>query len=82
MAASLPTETYAGRMPAVLPHPLNEHFTWTQCMPPYHWISNDQAASFDELGYFVVHRALDTATVLVLPAEIDPVERDIRGALA
>lgn len=81
VAASLPTETYAGRMAAVVPHPLNEHFTWTQCRPPFRWISSDQAASFDELGYFVVHRALDAASVSVLLAEIDPVEREFEALL-
>jgi phytanoyl-CoA hydroxylase len=66
---------------AVLPHPLNEHFSWTPCTPPYRLISDEQAADFDELGFFVMPHALDPTPVAELLAEIDPIEQELEGLL-
>ncbi len=62
-------------------HALNEDFTWSRCAPPFRWISEDQAAEFDERGYFVVPHALDSATVSDLLEEIDPIEEEFESWL-
>jgi len=66
---------------AVEPHPLNVGFTWEPPSPPFGRLSEEQAASFDEDGYFVVPHALDRAAVAALEAEIDPFERELEDAL-
>jgi ectoine hydroxylase-related dioxygenase (phytanoyl-CoA dioxygenase family) len=66
---------------AVLPHPLSEHFNWTPCAPPFRSMSDEQAADFDELGFFVVPDALDPTTVSELLAQIDPIEHELEALL-
>jgi len=66
---------------ATATHPLNQGFVWTPATPPFLRITRDQASAYDELGYFVVHRALDVATVASLLAEIDPLEQRFETAL-
>ena len=53
------------------PHPWNIGFEWddhdgTRCTT----ISAEQAKAYDEVGYFVVDDALDTATITALDAEL------------
>ncbi len=55
-------------------HPLNHGFSWTPASPPYRRITPEQAASFDEQGYFVVDDAFDRDGIARLLAEIDPME--------
>ncbi len=68
-------------MTAAVPHPLNEGFSWLPCTPPFRFISEEQASGFDELGFFVLHDALDATTVSALLAEIDPIEREVEALL-
>ncbi len=63
------------------PHPLNEGFEWRALGRPLGSITDDQAESFDERGYFVLPNALDRSTVAALEREIDPFERELEEAL-
>lgn len=62
-------------------HPLNEDFAWSDCAPPFRWISEDQGAEFDQRGYFVLPNVLDPATVSDLLEEIDPIEVEFESQL-
>jgi ectoine hydroxylase-related dioxygenase (phytanoyl-CoA dioxygenase family) len=55
-------------------HPLNRGFAWAPLRGPFRCISEEQARSYDELGFFVLRGALDPATVAEAIAEIDPLE--------
>jgi phytanoyl-CoA hydroxylase len=62
-------------------HPLNTSFDWLPPRPPFSFINDGQAASYDEHGFFVVERALDPDAVARVIAEIDPFERDFEEGL-
>ena len=62
-------------------HPLNQGFSWTATSPPYRRITSEQAASFDEQGFFVVEDAFDGDGIARLLAEIDPMEEQFEGWL-
>ena len=62
-------------------HELNRGFTWTPVQPPFEVISNDQAESYNERGYFVFDHALDADTVARAIAEIDPWEARVERYL-
>jgi ectoine hydroxylase-related dioxygenase (phytanoyl-CoA dioxygenase family) len=62
-------------------HSLNEEFTWVRRQPPFRGITAEQAAAYDELGYFVVEGAFDPETVAEVVAEIDPIEREFEDLL-
>ena len=62
-------------------HELNRGFTWTPVQPPFEVISNDQAESYNERGYFVFDHALDADTVARAIAEIDPWEAKVERYL-
>ncbi len=66
-------------MPA--PHPLNDGFTWTDHEGPFRVLRDDQAAAYDEYGFFVLEDALDPSTVAAVRAEIDPIEAALEDQL-
>ena len=55
-------------------HPLNHGFTWTPARGPFLLISDEQARSFNERGFFVLENAIDPATVVRVRDAIDPFE--------
>jgi phytanoyl-CoA hydroxylase len=63
------------------PHPWNTDFTW-----PQHFagatVTAEQAAQYDELGYFVVPDAFDAATVERLDAELAAGDARVKELLA
>jgi ectoine hydroxylase-related dioxygenase (phytanoyl-CoA dioxygenase family) len=62
-------------------HRLNHDFEWAPLHPPFATITAEQAASYDEAGFFVIEDALDADTVAELLAEIDPFERELEEQL-
>jgi ectoine hydroxylase-related dioxygenase (phytanoyl-CoA dioxygenase family) len=68
-------------MTAAVRHPLNVDFTWAPPVPPFRFVTAEQAASYDELRFFVVEQAFDPGTVAEVVAEIDPMEHEIEGLL-
>ncbi len=63
------------------PHPLNRDFEWAPLRPPFGAITVEQAASYDEDGFFIIEDALDADIVGELVAEIDPFEREVEEQL-
>ncbi len=55
-------------------HPQNHGFTWTPVRGPFRAITDDQARSFNERGFFVLEDAIDRATVMRVRDAIDPFE--------
>ena len=55
-------------------HPLNHGFSWTPVRGPFRRITEAQARSFNERGFFVLEDAIDAATVARVREEIDPYE--------
>jgi ectoine hydroxylase-related dioxygenase (phytanoyl-CoA dioxygenase family) len=55
-------------------HDLNTGFEWADHTGPFRVISEAQARSYDELGYFVLEDALSDAQLDQLVAAIDPLE--------
>jgi ectoine hydroxylase-related dioxygenase (phytanoyl-CoA dioxygenase family) len=55
-------------------HPLNRGFEWTPIVGPFRRISEEQARSFNEQGFFALEDAIDRETVARVIAEIDPRE--------
>ena len=68
-------------MTTAVRHSLNEAFTWVRRQPPFRVITAEQAAAYDELGYFVVEGAFEPETVAEVLAEIDPIEREFEDLL-
>ena len=68
-------------MTTAVRHSLNEAFTWVRRQPPFRGITAEQAAAYDELGYFVVEGAFEPETVAEVMAEIDPIEREFEDLL-
>ncbi len=55
-------------------HPLNHGFSWTPVRGPFRLISDEQARSFNERGFFVLEDAFDRATIERVRNAIDPFE--------
>jgi phytanoyl-CoA hydroxylase len=55
-------------------HPLNSDFEWVDHAGPFRAIDEQQAKSYDELGFFVLRDALPLDVIAALLAEIDPLE--------
>jgi ectoine hydroxylase-related dioxygenase (phytanoyl-CoA dioxygenase family) len=55
-------------------HPLNLGFTWTPVRGPFRLISDKQARSYNERGFFVLENAIDGASIEQLRDAIDPFE--------
>ncbi len=55
-------------------HPLNRGFEWRQIVAPFRRITNEQARSFNQNGFFALADAIDPETVERVIAEIDPRE--------
>jgi phytanoyl-CoA hydroxylase len=68
-------------MTAAARHPLNVDFAWVPPRPPFGLVTGEQAASYDELGYFLVEHAFDPDVVAAVMAEIDPMERELEHRL-
>jgi ectoine hydroxylase-related dioxygenase (phytanoyl-CoA dioxygenase family) len=62
-------------------HPLNGSFAWSPHQPPFKRITERQAQSYDELGFFVVERAFDAERIAEVIAEIDPIEHELEERL-
>jgi ectoine hydroxylase-related dioxygenase (phytanoyl-CoA dioxygenase family) len=62
-------------------HELNTDFSWTDHRGPFRVITEDQAKSYDQFGYFVLENALTSAQVDAVIAAIDPVEAQREAAL-
>ena len=68
-------------MTGAVRHPLNVDFTWTPPRPPFHFVTGEQAASYDEQGFFVLEHAFAPETVAKVVAEIDPMEHEFEELL-
>ena len=55
-------------------HELNQGFSWKPIAGPFRALSEEQARSYNENGFFVLRGALDAKTCAEVAAEIDPVE--------
>jgi len=64
--------TIADTHPAL--HQLNHGFSWTPVRGPFRLISDEQARSFNERGFFVLEDAFDRATIEQIRDAIDPFE--------
>ena len=62
-------------------HPLNKTFQWQEAEGPFRLISDEQARSWNEKGYFLLEGAFDTATLSDLIADIDPIEAKMEDYL-
>ncbi len=58
-------------------HSLNRGFEWRPIVGPFRRITDDQARSFNEKGFFVLEDAFDPETIARLITEIDPHEARI-----
>ena len=58
-------------------HPLNTDFTWQDLRGPFRRITEAQARSYDEHGYFLLEDAFDADEMAAVMAAIDPVEASI-----
>jgi ectoine hydroxylase-related dioxygenase (phytanoyl-CoA dioxygenase family) len=56
-------------------HPLNVGFEWADHRGPFQFVTEEQAHSYDERGYFVVENALSSDDVDRVEAQIDPLEQ-------
>jgi ectoine hydroxylase-related dioxygenase (phytanoyl-CoA dioxygenase family) len=65
-------------MNAPLPrHPWNPGFTWPSHSGPFRRVTAQQAAQYDELGYFVLEDAVDPATIAALTEAIAPLDEEV-----
>ena len=55
-------------------HPLNHGFSWTPVRGPFRLITDEQARSFNERGFFVLENAIDPAAIVRVRDAIDPFE--------
>jgi phytanoyl-CoA hydroxylase len=62
-------------------HELNRDFIWTPVLPPFSLISEEQAHSYNQRGFFVFENAFDGDTIVRAIAEIDPWEAKVEGYL-
>ena len=64
------------------PHPWNTAFEWQDHSGAGTTVTTEQAAQFDELGYFVLEDAFDNATLQQLDAALQPGDRRAKEFLA
>src|SRR5208282_2000115 len=62
-------------------HPRNRGFEWTPVRGPFRRITQAQADSFNQRGFFVLEDALDRGTVARAIAAIDPLEVKVEESL-
>jgi ectoine hydroxylase-related dioxygenase (phytanoyl-CoA dioxygenase family) len=63
-------------------HQLNTQFEWQPCRSgPYRILSEEQARSYDEQGFFLLEDVFDPATLEGVIAEIDPIEAQVEAFL-
>jgi len=62
-------------------HPENKGFRWEPVRGPFRLITEEQARSYNDRGFFVLEDALDRTTVDRVIAEIDPFEAKFEEAL-
>jgi len=73
-------ETMVSRMvDLVLPktHARNRSFEWSATVPPYRFISDEQAHSWNDDGFFLLRNAFTAAEMATVLAEIDPIEERV-----
>jgi phytanoyl-CoA hydroxylase len=58
-------------------HPWNTEFTWPEHTGPFRVVTPEQAAAYDEQGFFVLEDAVDASTLAALDAEIEPFDREV-----
>ncbi len=63
------------------PHPRNASFEWHAPVAPYRRITDAQARSWTEHGYFVLEDAFDASEIDAVTAEIDPWEEKVEAFL-
>ena len=64
------------------PHPWNTGFEWQNHTGECTTVTTEQAAQFDELGYFVLEDAFDNATLQQLDAALQPGDRRAKEFLS
>jgi phytanoyl-CoA hydroxylase len=62
-------------------HPLNHGFTWRPVRGPFRRITEAQARSFNQRGFFVLEDAFDCATMERIAGAIDPFEQQAEEQL-
>jgi phytanoyl-CoA hydroxylase len=62
-------------------HPLNTSFAWVPSRPSLVRVTPEQAASYDEQGFFVLPDAFDAGALAEITAEIDPFEQETEAML-
>jgi len=62
-------------------HPQNHGFKWTPRRGPFRAITDEQARSYDERGFFIFERAIDREALARVTAAIDPWESKFEDAL-
>jgi ectoine hydroxylase-related dioxygenase (phytanoyl-CoA dioxygenase family) len=62
-------------------HALSSAFDWVPLRPPFKHISESQAASYDDRGFFVLEGACNEDRLSRVIAEIDPFEREFEERL-
>ena len=62
-------------------HERNAEFRWKPITGPFRRLTDEQAQSYNEAGYFLLSGALDTATVEAVTKAIDPLEQATEAAL-
>jgi ectoine hydroxylase-related dioxygenase (phytanoyl-CoA dioxygenase family) len=62
-------------------HELNGGFSWDPYRGPFRLISDEQAESYNERGYFLLEGAIPPEELAELIAEIDPVEAQMEDLL-
>lgn len=55
-------------------HPLNDSFSWPDATGPFRLVSDEQARSWNENGYFLLENVIAPAEIDMLQGEIDPLE--------
>jgi ectoine hydroxylase-related dioxygenase (phytanoyl-CoA dioxygenase family) len=63
------------------PHPRNQGFSWRASPPPYEILTEDQARSYDENGYFLFQDAFTAAEIDAVAAAIAPFESALEDFL-
>ncbi len=67
--------------PRVRPHPRSDGFTWIDHEGPFRRITAEQAAQYDEQGFFLLEGAVPADDLAVLTAAIDPLEDEVERFL-
>src|SRR5579862_6280058 len=55
-------------------HSMNHGFSWMPVRGPFRLITDDQARSFNERGFFLLENAIDPATIERVRDAVDPFE--------